>query len=82
MKAYAATSLLIDAYRSLDLEAGRLRYRLNLGTPRCENCDGLRAGPGVVATCFQVQRCNFTNVKEGEMLPRHRHILDTLIKRS
>ena len=77
---------LIEAYRALDVEAGKLRFKLNFGTARCQDCDGLRAGPGVVATCFQVQRCDFTNVKEGAVSPRHRRILESLsetpIKRS
>jgi hypothetical protein len=72
--------LLIKAFRALDVEVGKLRYKLNVGTARCENCDGLRAGPGVSATCFQVQRCDFTNVKEEAVSPGHRRILESIIK--
>jgi hypothetical protein len=55
-----------------------MRYKLNFGTERCLDCDGLRAGPGVVATCFQVQQCNYTNIKEGEVSPRHLRVIETL----
>lgn len=52
-------------------EAARLRFKVTFGSPACERCEGLTTGPGVVATCFQVKRCRYTNVKEGE-LPRLR----------
>jgi hypothetical protein len=79
-KAWEATSRLIEAYRNLNVEAATLRFKLNFGSERCQNCDGLRAGPGVLATCFQVQQCNFTNIKDGEMSPRHLRIVQTLLE--
>ena len=60
------------------VEAAKLRFRLNFGSEYCDNCDGLRAGPGVVATCFQVKQCNYTNFKDGEVAPRHLRIIQSL----
>ena len=79
--AWEATVKLIEAYRALEIEAATLRYKLNFGSETCTNCDGLRAGPGVVATCFQVQQCNYTNIKDGDATPRHLRILQTLMDR-
>lgn len=77
--AYAATLNLIAAYREQGVELARLRFTLNFGSPVCENCDGLRAGPGVIATCHQIKQCNFDNVKEEGVLPRHLRVLDALM---
>jgi hypothetical protein len=46
-------------------EAASARFRANYGTPVCEQCDGLKAGPGVAATCFQLKQCFYTNLKVG-----------------
>ena len=78
MKAWEASQQLVEAYRTLEIEAAKLRYKLNFGTARCQNCEGLHAGPGVIATCFQVQRCNFTNVREDNTTPRQLRILESL----
>jgi len=63
--AYQAAKELSEAYHEALAEASRLRFQVNFGSQLCHNCEGMRAGPGVIATCFQVQRCDFTNVKEG-----------------
>ena len=63
------------AYRESLLESGKLRFKLNFGTKNCENCEGLRAGPGVAATCFQIRKCEFQNVLEESSSPRHIRIL-------
>jgi hypothetical protein len=78
--AVQAAQQLRDAYHEALLEASRLRYRLNFGTSLCDNCEGLRAGPGVLATCFQVKVCNFANIKEGSQDPRHVRVLRTLLR--
>lgn len=67
-RAFQAAGLVATRLLELDEEAARLRFQVNFGTPICTRCDGLRAGPGVVATCFQVRRCRYTNVKEGDTL--------------
>jgi len=51
------------SYQMLEKETAKLRFRINFGTETCSNCDGLRAGPDVLATCFQTQECRYTNVR-------------------
>lgn len=63
----------------MELECSKLRFRLNFNTPVCETCDGMKAGPGVVATCFQAKRCNYTNVKEGDATSRQRRVIESLL---
>lgn len=73
--ALVAAQELQVAYRESLLEAGKLRFKLNFGTLACDNCEGLKAGPGVVATCFQIRRCEFQNVLEESASPRQIRIL-------
>lgn len=80
--AYQASLELSKAYHEALLEGSKLRFRLNFGTDACLRCEGLKAGPGVAATCFQVQRCDYTNVKEGEEDLHHRRLIDLLTRRS
>lgn len=77
--AFDAGTRLVEAYRSLSVEAAQLRFQLNFGTAVCKDCDGLRAGPGVVATCFQVQQCNYSNIKEDEASPKQLRMIQTLL---
>ena len=67
VQAFSATERLAKAYLELALEASKLRFRANFGSDRCNHCEGLKAGTGVVATCFQVQQCNYTNVKGNQV---------------
>jgi hypothetical protein len=67
-----------EAYHEALTEAARQRYQINFGTGVCANCDGLKAGPGVIATCFQVQKCNFCSIHEGSENPRHLGVIDRL----
>lgn len=76
--AYQSAIDLKSAYHEALLEAARQRYRSNFGTDICRNCDGLKAGPGVVATCFQVEKCNFDSIREGSESPYHLRVLDRL----
>lgn len=73
---YDAFRTLVGAYRDVVHEAGRLRFLVHFGSARCESCEGLKAGPGVVATCHQVRVCNFTNIKEGDIRKEHRMVLE------
>src|ERR1700760_1868875 len=75
---FEAVSKLVEAYRELHGEAAKLRFQLNFGSPICASCDGLKAGPGVIATCFQVRRCNYENVREGGASERHLRIIQSL----
>lgn len=78
--AFDSATRLVQAYRQLAAEAAQLRFELNFGTRICEGCDGLKAGPGVVATCYQVRQCNFDNVKEdGGASPRQLRVLQSLL---
>jgi len=77
-KAYLAAEDLRAAYHEALNEGARLRYRSNFGTDLCEHCDGLKAGPGVLATCFQVQKCNFDSIHEGSESLLHLKIIDRL----
>jgi hypothetical protein len=76
---FEAAQALGTSYRNEKQESARLRFKLNFGSPLCSNCDGLKAGPGVIATCFQVQSCNFTNVKESDSVPRHLRVLERVL---
>ena len=64
--AFIAAKELTDAYHEALVEASRLRFKVNFGTERCTNCTGLRAGPGVAATCYQVKRCDYSHIREGK----------------
>lgn len=55
-----------------------MRFTQHFGTSRCQSCDGLHAGPDVVATCFQVQQCHYDNIKTEGTNPRHLRVLSNL----
>ena len=76
--AYQSAMDLKSAYHEALLEAAHQRYRANFGTEVCKNCEGLKAGPMVVATCFQVEKCNFDSIHEGSESPYHLRVLDRL----
>jgi len=78
--AYKAAQDLSEAYREVMSEASKLRFKVNFGSNVCENCDGLRAGPGVIATCFQVKRCDYANIKEGQESPTHQKLIRGLVR--
>ena len=78
-QAFQATSDLIEAYRAQSAELAQLRFKVNFGSPICENCDGLRAGPGVIATCYQVKRCDYTNVRGDVINPTQRQVIASLL---
>jgi hypothetical protein len=61
--AWETSQKLIHLAREAVLEAARSRFKVNFGSTRCDHCEGLRAGPGVVATCFQVRQCYYDNIK-------------------
>jgi hypothetical protein len=71
---------LSKAYQGLWLEAAQLRFRLNFGTHICDRCDGLKAGPGVVATCYQIRQCYYDNIREGEGTPKQKRVIESLLE--
>ena len=68
----------LDLALSSVIEASKSRFSLNFGSPRCVNCEGLKVGPGVVATCFQVSQCYFKNFKQGDLTPKQERLLRVL----
>lgn len=76
--AFTTAKAICESLRDVVAEAASLRFHVNFGTPICDRCDGLRAGPGVVATCYQMRQCHYGNFKEGEASPRQRRALDVL----
>lgn len=79
--AHAAALELIAAHHEALREVARLRFKLNLGTAICQSCDGLRAGPDVVATCFDIQQCHFASVKRGKEDPRQLRVIQSILRR-
>ena len=73
--ALSAAQELQLAYHEALLESGKLRFKLNFGTTVCESCEGLKAGPDVVATCFQIKKCEFKSIRNGAASPRQLQIL-------
>jgi hypothetical protein len=65
MAAWEAAKKLIEASHHLQKEAATARFNANFGTEACNHCDGLKAGPDVAATCFQIRQCYYTNLKVG-----------------
>lgn len=58
------TQELISLTKEVLKQSARDRFILNFGTEVCHTCDGLKAGPDVIATCYQVRQCNYSNVKK------------------
>jgi hypothetical protein len=77
--AFDAGMRLVTAYQTLFHEAAQLRFQINFGGPFCQHCEGLTAGPGVAATCFQIRQCTFGNVKEGDATPKQLRVLQNLL---
>lgn len=61
-----------------DLAASR--FRENFGTEVCGRCDGLKAGPDVVATCYQTKQCYYSNQKAGDENPVQARLISLLRK--
>lgn len=75
---WKASQKLLETARATLTEAARVRFEANYGTSVCNNCSGLKAGPGVVATCFQVRQCFYRNFTEKDLTPRQGRIADAL----
>jgi len=76
--AWSLTTDMLTLSRKFLTEAAKARFRVNFGTDVCERCDGLRAGEGVAATCYQQKLCYFDNFKKT---PTHRRrgIIEDLV---
>jgi len=75
------TQKLLQETRRLVIEVARYRFRVNFGTELCQNCTGLKAGPGVVSTCFQIKQCYYKHLRENDNTPRQKGILEALVDR-
>jgi hypothetical protein len=61
--AWQKSQELISLAKNIARQSSKDRFKVNYGTPNCESCSGLKAGPDVIATCFQVRQCNYSNVR-------------------
>jgi len=77
-RAWEVSQAILKLTSELIVESARLRFKIEFGTPRCRNCTGLKAGPGVVATCYQVQQCYYTNIREDDLTVKQARIVDYL----
>lgn len=79
MDAWKESQKLLTLARQAVQDAASARFKVNFGTSPCESCDGLKAGPDVVATCFQVKQCYYTNLKTSDESSKHERILSRLV---
>ena len=77
--AFTATRSLLQAYRAIFNECAQLRFQVNFGSDRCQTCSGLHAGPDVTATCFQIRKCNYTNIRTDDTSSKQRQIIQSLL---
>ena len=71
---------LLSMARGLAHEAAQARFEANFGTPRCNSCDGLKAGRGVVSTCFQARRCYYDNIKTTDLSSKQKAVIEGLTR--
>lgn len=76
--AWQKSQELISLAKEALRQAAKDRFKVNFGSEVCNTCDGLKTGPGVLATCFQVRQCNYSNVKGTT--PRQDHLITRLTK--
>jgi hypothetical protein len=79
-QAWDATQRFIRDVRHFSNEAARDRLRQNLGTAVCGSCDGLKAGPDVVATCFQIGQCFYQSRKASDATSVQQSLIARLTK--
>jgi hypothetical protein len=76
--AYEASKQIVDFARSALTELAKVRFEKNFGSEQCQRCEGLKAGPGVVATCLQVRLCYFKNFTADDVTPKQERALRSL----
>jgi len=79
-QAWQRVCQLLELTRRLEHEAAQARFKANFGTTMCDACEGLKAGRGVAATCFQVKRCYYTNIKTTDMSSKQRAVIEGLLR--
>jgi len=65
---------LVTLARESVVAGAKARFRVNFNTSLCNTCEGMRAGPKVQATCFQIRQCYFDNVKD-DPTPKQTRVL-------
>ena len=70
---------LVKVARSAADEAAQARFKANLGTSTCDHSEGLKAGVGVTATCFQLKRCFYDNARGGELSSKQQAVIEGLM---
>jgi hypothetical protein len=78
-KVWELSQQLVKVARSAADEAAQARFKVNLGTDTCDNCEGLKAGVGVTATCFQLKRCFYDNVRGTELSSKQKTVIEGLM---
>lgn len=71
---------LVSASKNLVRDAAKDRFKANFGKEICNHCDGLKAGPDVVSTCFQLKQCYYSNVK-SRTSPKQSKLISLLTKK-
>lgn len=79
-RAWDAVRALLREVRQFSIEAAQDRFRHNLGSPLCRSCEGLKAGPDVAATCFQLGQCFFTNRKVTDVTESQQGLISRLVR--
>jgi len=74
-KVYEIARQLVNLTHDTVREAAKARFETHFGTERCHRCEGLKAGPDVVATCLQMKQCYFKNFKSSDLTLRHKRAL-------
>jgi len=77
-QAWEITQQLLSFTKEAVRRAAKDRFQVNFGTSTCDHCDGLKAGPDVLATCFQTRQCYFSNVKK--VTAKQADVIKKLIK--
>jgi len=77
-EAWQATRDLIQISKRAVREAAQSRFKANFGTSRCDTCEGLSAGPDVIATCFQMKECYYSNLKSQDQTSKQQKIAERL----
>lgn len=77
-RVWSLTQQLLGMARRLTHEAAQARFEANFGTSMCNACDGLKAGVGVVSTCFQAKRCYYGNIKTTDLSSKQRAVIEGL----
>lgn len=62
------------------MDAAKNRFRANFATEVCQRCRGLKAGPGVSATCFQMQACYYNHFRGDEKSPKQERLIGDLLR--